>query len=151
LPTPNLIGIGLAFLSLLILFTVDSSNNDQMSVNIYKTETDEWIMQSPSSQLNLVEGVYGSGEIFEELSKKKRRFVGLIFAIFAGLINGSVFTALILEAQREQTNNYFDFVFSFFTGALATSFLYFVAYCFLKKNKTIVYPNLNLPALFSGI
>ncbi len=107
-------------------------------------------MQWPSSQSNLIESVYGVGEIFENLNMNKRQIVGIWLAIFSGLVNEVALIPVIYVTQNEKNKTHFDHVFSYFSGALFTSFSCFIIYCLARKNKPVVHASLTLPGLFTG-
>ncbi len=149
--TLNNIGLALGILAILIFACCNSNSLEKMTINVNRKEAGTWTMQSPLSQMNLVESVYGDGEICECMSLKRRRIAGLISAVISGLVSGTSFTPVMYVAQVENNGNYFDHVFSYFSGALFTSFVYFIIYCIAKKNKPVIYSNLSLPGVFTGL
>lgn len=80
-----------------------------------------------------------------------KRTVGIVLAVISGVLYGESNTPVLLSRDKSETStNYLDFLFSFYTGILITSLLYFIIYCAVKKNKPNVYPQVILPALASG-
>jgi hypothetical protein len=92
-------------------------------------------------------------EFFDKLNPLTKKILGISLAIFAGIMYGQSFTPILyLRNNYENTSsNYLDYLYSFYTGIILTSILYFSIYCAAKKNRPKVNPEVILPGLISGI
>lgn len=94
-----------------------------------------------------------NGSFIEHLSTAKKRVIGLFLAVFSGLLYGEAFSPIVYIRDNYEgaSQNSMDYLFSFYTGIVVTSLVYFVIYATLKKNKPIIYNELVLPGLASGV
>jgi hypothetical protein len=107
---------------------------------------------SASQPASIIED--NGGELTDEyvahMNKIVRQVLGCLCTIITGFCFGVSYNPVIHTSERDKNPNYFDYYLSFYTGSMATSLLFFVVYCAVKRNKPIVYPNLILPGLASG-
>ncbi|XP_067948407.1 transmembrane protein 144-like [Watersipora subatra] len=104
--------------------------------------------------------------LIRRLSTFQRKILGVILCILSGFLYGLNFAPVIYIKDNypkwygnctadpclvEPSSKDIDYVFAHFTGILVTSVLYFTIYCIVKKNKPVVYPQVILPALASGL
>ena len=89
-------------------------------------------------------------DFFVRLSLTQKRIVGISLALFSGLFYGQSNTPVLYTLQRNDSKNLLDYLFSYYTGILITTFVYVIIYCALKKNRPIVYSNILLPGIASG-
>ena len=88
-------------------------------------------------------------DIFEKMSPLTQRILGICLAIFSGLMYGQANTPItyVRGNYPDASNNTMDHIFSYYTGILCMSIVYFTIYCVAKKNKPILYPKSILPGL----
>jgi hypothetical protein len=79
-----------------------------------------------------------------------RKIIGCLCTICSGFFFGVSYNPVIYTSQRDHNPNYFDYWLSFYTGSLATSFVFFIIYCIIKKNKPILDSDIFLPGIASG-
>jgi hypothetical protein len=92
----------------------------------------------------------------ERLPSVWKRILGVSLAILAGLFYGVNFDPpQWLIDHSDKHNGYStdgkDYVWSHFCGIFMASTAYFLLYCALKRNKPMVYPEVVLPGVISGI
>lgn len=90
-------------------------------------------------------------DFIERLSPMRKKVLGVSMAVIAGLFYGECFTPLIYAAERDGHRPYVEYVFSYYTGILLTSSVYFVVYCLVKKNEPVINNRLVLPACACGV
>ena len=139
----NYIGIGLALISAIFYIFVKSETRIAQIAQIESVETTnstQVLINSDENQL----------DFFDRLNPVKKRLIGISLAITTGIIYGQCNTPVLYTTQINESKNYLDYMFSYYTGILLGSLIYFVIYCLIKKNKPIVYPQIILPGLVSG-
>lgn len=92
-------------------------------------------------------------DVFDRMSVKVKRIVGTLLSIFTGAMFGLSLTPILylVDNYPDASPDYNMYAFSYSTGILLGSFVYFIIYCLVKKNKPDVYPESILPALVVGI
>ena len=121
-----------------------SENNDDLIVGEVDTSA---TLNSDTEQLI---DTSSNGDFIDKFSLKSKRIIGILMAIFSGIMYGGSFSPVVYAGQQDNNNFYIDYLFSFYTGVMFTSVVYFVIYCVIKKNKPVLYTNLILPAFVSG-
>jgi hypothetical protein len=148
--TLNYLGVAFAALSgVFYLFVKTESNKkDDENLLINNQESDE-IPTTSSSNSN----DRNSESYLDRVNPNTKRVAGIVMACVAGILYGFTFTpALYVQDNYENASkNALDYVFSLYTGIFISSVGYFAIYCLIKRNRPIVYANLFLPALVSGI
>ena len=87
----------------------------------------------------------------EQLNPNVKRIIGILLAVISGVLYGESNTpVLIARDQHEKEGNYLDYLFSFYTGILASSIGYFIIYSIINKFKPKIYPRVTLAAFVSG-
>ena len=167
-PNLNYIGILFAFISGFFFLFVQSSTTINLKNDLYvihdDTNSNEDTLPQPtpseidSDEENLIVIAEDSIEVrrndsedfFDRLGKPKKRVIGISLACFSGIMYGECMAPVIYIRERDKTDFYIDYMYSFYTGIFLTSLLYFIIYCIIKKNRPVVYANLILPGLVSG-
>jgi glucose uptake protein GlcU len=128
----NYLGVSLATLSGFFYIFV---KNEKISMNIEP------------------ELVVGSPKNSSFLKRNLTRVIGVIMAIFAGIMYGLSYTPIIYVTDNYigSSKNGLDYSFSFYTGILFSSLIYFIIYCAYKRNSPVVNLNAILPGFASGI
>jgi hypothetical protein len=87
----------------------------------------------------------------EERPARLSKPLGVLMAIVAGVLFGNTFTPPdYIRMNGHGPSEPLDYVFSHFCGIFATSTLWFVAYCVLRRGAPLMNPRLTLPAMISG-
>ncbi|XP_015199993.1 transmembrane protein 144 isoform X2 [Lepisosteus oculatus] len=142
-PVLNYCGAGLCFLS-----------------DVQRSMTSEETPLLVESRINS-EGLSSIDESWvDRLSPKKKRFIGCVLAIIAGVLYGASFVPVLYiknHAARHESRYAgasqfdLDYVFAQFSGIFLTSTVYFLIYCAAMKNKPKVYSKVILPGFASGV
>jgi hypothetical protein len=84
-------------------------------------------------------------DIIDRMSKTKKRIVGTFLSFFAGIMYGfSYMPGLYVQDNYENSSkNNNDYAFSMSTGIFLSSTFYFLIYCFYKKNKPVMNPEIG--------
>ena len=92
-------------------------------------------------------------DFIDNMSPLVKRTVGVVLALIAGLCYGETNTPTLYvrNVYRDSSDNFLDYLFSYYSGIFVTSVIYFAIYCLVKKNKPYVNPKVIFPALLSGI
>ena len=145
----NYIGVLLAIISAIILLFVKvetlKENEPVLIDNIEQADSDNEL------SINLIKPNEDK-DIFDTMSKTKKRIVGTFLSFFAGVMYGFAYMpGLYIQNNVEnasQNNN--DYAFSMSTGIFLSSLMYFVVYCVFRKNQPKVYPEIILPSFITG-
>lgn len=149
--TFNYLGVVLTVVSGLFFVFIKPSTGD--------AEEDESLINNQINQDNEIEEISSDDnsisdvKYFGNLSPNLKRIIGISLACIAGVLYAFTFTPA-LYVQDNYTNasdNALDFVFSLYTGIFLTSIVYFSIYCLVKKNKPVIYQEVILPAIVSGL
>jgi hypothetical protein len=83
------------------------------------------------------------------MSTLVKRILGISLSIFSGLMYGQSNTPVtyVRNNYPDASTNALDHIFSYYTGILGGSVIYFVIYCAANKNTPILFPKVILPAL----
>lgn len=122
-----------------------------MGIDETRQEIEPLINQSdPNIQSNLENST--KLDVFDRMSVKVKRIVGTVLSIFTGAMFGLSLTPILylVDNYPDASPDYNMYAFSYSTGILLGSFVYFIIYCLVKKNKPDVYPESILPALVVG-
>ncbi|XP_023847686.1 transmembrane protein 144 [Salvelinus sp. IW2-2015] len=150
-PVLNYCGVGLCLLSGLILFFV-------------KTNVRE-LPRSDSTPLlinrTVNSGVYAPSESWVDvMGAKRKRCVGCLLAVVAGLLYGASFVPILyIKSHAAVHDSIFygaslydlDYVFAFCCGIYLTSTVYFSIYCAAMRNRPRVFSRAILPGFLSGL
>lgn len=136
----NYIGIVLALISAIFYIFVKTETTAVQVESMETTNSTQILVNSEENQL----------DFFDRLDPVKKRIIGISLAIITGIIYGQCNTPVLYTTQINESKNYLDYMFSYYTGILLASLIYFVIYCAIKKNKPIIYPQIILPGLISG-
>jgi hypothetical protein len=90
-------------------------------------------------------------DFLDRFSPLQKRILGISLAFFSGLMYGECNTPALYAQQNYESDNLLDYMFSYYTGILMTSLVYFMIYCIVKKNKPVLYNEIILPGLVSGL
>jgi hypothetical protein len=88
------------------------------------------------------------------VSRKKiwfRRIFDYGSAAFTVLMFGEAYTPVIYMGQAEKNPDLITYLLSYYNGLLIGSIIFFIVYCLVTKNKPILYPNLVLAGIASGL
>jgi glucose uptake protein GlcU len=90
---------------------------------------------------------------FDKLTVSAKRTLGISLAIVAGSLYGQLNTPIVFVRDNypNASQNNLDYFFSFSTGMLVTSVVYFTIYCIVKGNRPDLYPEIVLPGILSGL
>ncbi|XP_076192726.1 transmembrane protein 144 isoform X1 [Aptenodytes patagonicus] len=151
-PILNSIGAGLSLLSAVIFLfiktEVQSSSASLESTPLLR-----------ESSINVSEDTSDDSWV-NRLSPAKKRLIGCILAVVAGILYGSSFVPVLYIKDHGRRNETIytgasqfdlDYVFAHFSGIFLTSTVYFLIYCVVRKNKPNVYPQAILPGFVSGV
>ncbi len=138
----NYVGVVLALTSTVfyVFVKTDVSSHKQKTDIVFNSEQG---MKSTNNE--------GNESFFDRLSLTQKRVVGILLAFFSGLMYGECNTPTLYTRQENESKNLLDYMFSYYTGILMTSLLYFIIYCIAKKNKPVLYNAIILPGLISGL
>lgn len=147
----NYVGVSLAILSAFVyLFVKPEMNKSKVDANNVQSIGLEDSDKFKEENLTLNNK---DTSILEKINPKLRRVLGIIMAIFAGVMYGFGYAPIlyVIDNYENSSSNGLDYVFPFYTGTLISSIVYFLIYCAIKKNKPIVYENAILPGAISGL
>ena len=118
------------------------------NVEIEDANTEQFNLKS---ELQLSEKINKSGHFLKKF--KLTRVLGSSMAVFAGVMYGVAYTPYIYVADNYEnaSNNALDYVFSMYSGILASQIIFFVFYCIYKKNKPVLNAQVMLPGFISGV
>ncbi|KAA0722387.1 Transmembrane protein 144 [Triplophysa tibetana] len=151
-PVLNYCGAGLCLLSAIVFFFVKSDvqrlpTSEETALLIDHTVNSEAVAMTDESWV-------------DALSPRKKRLVGSMLAVVAGLLYGSSFIPVLYvkyhaadaDSQYRGASQFdLDYVFAQYCGIFLTSTVYFILYCAIKKNKPQVFPKAVLPGFVSGL
>lgn len=160
----NYLGVLFVLLSTFFYLMVQPVDNS-------KSDEDEGTNSGPDERTNLLDSTNEStntasleqsqkqnastesDSFIARMSTMKKRILGISLSVFAGLLYGEAFSPIVYirNNYKGASQNSMDYLFSFYTGILVTSLIYFTIYAIYKKNKPILYSQLVLPGLASGI
>jgi glucose uptake protein GlcU len=97
-----------------------------------------------------------SRSIGDDWTDSRKRAVGIVLAIVAGMFFGCSFdpSQYVIDNKYDGSDNSLNYVFSQFVGVLLTSWFYTIAYCFYNHvygYKPFVNAESILPATVSGL
>ncbi|XP_052274885.1 transmembrane protein 144-like isoform X2 [Dreissena polymorpha] len=134
------------------------------SVHMPKQSEDHDVIVFPKAKRNKDGSIADSGEVqsgsyIDRMSPGAKRIFGISLSLVSGVFYGQMFTPSIYIMDNYMVNNgtekvsqeALDYVFSTFTGILATSTVYFLIYAAIQKNQPKVYPRAILPGFVSGL
>nr|XP_039250599.1 transmembrane protein 144-like [Styela clava] len=154
--TFNYISIGLAMLSTVFWLFVES---DTSTSGRQLEEDENRLLNSVIPEAEIIVPDSTDKEMEEDdeswtdrLSLRGKRIVGCLLSVFSGTLYGVSFAPVIhiKDNYKGASQKDLDYVFAHFCGILATSSVYFIIYCIIKKNKPKVYPSVILPGIISG-
>ncbi|KAL8576337.1 hypothetical protein ACOMHN_048904 [Nucella lapillus] len=89
----------------------------------------------------------------ERLSPVYKLTIGVLLSMVSGFMYGINFAPAIHVQDRVvgASQNSLDYVFAQYCGIFLTSSFYFLAYSAVKRNHPVVYPEVILPAIVSGV
>ncbi|XP_052274890.1 transmembrane protein 144-like isoform X6 [Dreissena polymorpha] len=160
-PVLNDIGVILAVLSAVLFSmvknTISTEGLDQTVTLSDVNETSPLIQNKDGSIAD--SGEVQSGSYIDRMSPGAKRIFGISLSLVSGVFYGQMFTPSIYIMDNYMVNNgtekvsqeALDYVFSTFTGILATSTVYFLIYAAIQKNQPKVYPRAILPGFVSGL
>lgn len=152
-PILNYVGAGLSALSAIIFLFVKT---EVKSVTDSESESET----APVLSVNAEEDTVTDESWVDQLSPSRRRIIGSVMAVGAGVLYGSSFVPVLYIKDHSKNNESIyagssqfdlDYVFAHFSGIFLTSTVYFLIYCALMKNHPKVYPEAILPGFISGI
>lgn len=156
--TLNYIGVALTLTSCVIFLFVKveeqklKTTSPHGSISHLIEETNESVNSSIfSNEIAEIEASEG-GDMIEQMSPLKKKILGTILSIFAGVMFGlSYLPNIWCEDNIEgASKNFNDYAFSMSTGIFLTSTMYFLVYCVWSGNKPKIYPELVFPSLVTG-
>ncbi|KAG9259770.1 transmembrane protein 144-like [Astyanax mexicanus] len=145
-PTLNYCGAGLCLLSAIVFFFVKTDVQRPTTSEETPLLVDSTVNSSPESLTD--------DSWVDMLSPVKKRLVGSVMAVVAGILYGSSFIPVLYIKNHtdDPGGPYYgasqfdlDYVFAQFSGIFLTSTVYFSIYCAFKKNKPQVFPKAVLP------
>uniref|UniRef100_A0A3B1J816 Transmembrane protein 144a n=1 Tax=Astyanax mexicanus TaxID=7994 RepID=A0A3B1J816_ASTMX len=151
-PTLNYCGAGLCLLSAIVFFFVKTDVQRPTTSEETPLLVDSTVKSSPESLTD--------DSWVDMLSPVKKRLVGSVMAVVAGILYGSSFIPVLYIKNHtdDPGGPYYgasqfdlDYVFAQFSGIFLTSTVYFSIYCAFKKNKPQVFPKAVLPGFISGV
>ncbi|XP_022537490.2 transmembrane protein 144a [Astyanax mexicanus] len=151
-PTLNYCGAGLCLLSAIVFFFVKTDVQRPTTSEETPLLVDSTVNSSPESLTD--------DSWVDMLSPVKKRLVGSVMAVVAGILYGSSFIPVLYIKNHtdDPGGPYYgasqfdlDYVFAQFSGIFLTSTVYFSIYCAFKKNKPQVFPKAVLPGFISGV
>eukprot|EP01121_Diplochlamys_sp_Union-15-3_P019849 TRINITY_DN7578_c0_g2_i1.p1 TRINITY_DN7578_c0_g2~~TRINITY_DN7578_c0_g2_i1.p1 ORF type:complete len:343 (-),score=59.58 TRINITY_DN7578_c0_g2_i1:807-1796(-) len=91
--------------------------------------------------------------VFDNLSSGKKKALGALLSIAAGLCYGVNFDPVqyLIDNHPDKSQEMIDYVWSHFTGLYMTSTFYFIVYSILKGNKPRVYSDTTFPSFVCGL
>lgn len=154
--TLNYIGVALVLLSTVFYLMVKKAEEPSRAGydEIAATAADDDAESKPiNSSEQLTQKADGDASLFGRLSMTNKRIVGISLSVGSGLLYGQAFTPIVYvrDNYAGASQNSMDHLFSFYTGIMVTSFVFFILYCIVKKNKPTLYNELVLPGLASGM
>jgi hypothetical protein len=163
-PTLNTIGVVFAVLSIgifsLVKTEVITDRAHTKSMDIELANSNQFIncqcmSEKVTSQADLIKTSESSFRVVTKKIPPKimahlRRATGCLCTISTGFLFGVSYNPVLYTSQKDNNSNYFDYYLSFYTGSMVISFVFFVIYCIVKKNRPVLYPNIILPGLASG-
>ena len=153
-------GIALIVVSFIayLLIKPETSNKVETNSNrnqLINTESTEQIIKKEDEEHN--ETTVSKRDFFDNLPTLVKRILGISLSIFSGLMYGQANTPVTYVRNNypnyypDASDNALDHIFSYYTGILCSSIIYFIIYCIAKRNNPILYPKTILPGLVSGI
>lgn len=163
-PILNLAGMMIALVGLLIFLQVKSKDTSVDAAQAVIQAKGESLMISPLIG-SLEEGDDGlapvdlkhTNDIETPISEQSKRFVGLTFAIVAGILFGCSFdpSQYVIDNQYDGNDNTLNYVFAHFCGILMSSWFYTICYCIYKvyylQEQPYVSADCILPGTISGL
>ncbi|XP_075468648.1 transmembrane protein 144 [Ascaphus truei] len=152
-PYLNYFGAGLSALSAIIFLFVKT---DVKCVTLPSASEAAPLLRN---SINHSENTTTDESWVDKLSPLKKRIVGCVLAIGAGILYGCCFVPVLYIKDHSKNNESIyagssqfdlDYVFSHSSGIFLTSTAYFVIYCAVMKNHPKVYPEAILPGFISG-
>jgi len=92
-------------------------------------------------------------DFLDKLSDMKKRVLGIIMAVMAGLFYGTCFVPVqyLIDHCPTCSQDQSDYIFSHFCGIYLTSTGYLLLYCLVKRNSPVVPSEIAFPAFLSGL
>ncbi|XP_029516596.1 transmembrane protein 144 isoform X2 [Oncorhynchus nerka] len=150
-PVLNYCGAGLCLLSGLILFFVRT--------NVGELPHSECTPLLINRIVN--SGVYGPSESWVDvMGAKRKRCVGCLLAVVAGLLYGASFVPILYIKSHAADHDSIcygaslydlDYVFAMCCGIYLTSTVYFSIYCVAMRNRPRLFSRAILPGFLSGL
>ena len=121
-------------------------NNQPTKKKAINNESTEQIVQEDEKS---IDDSANKTDFFDKMSTLVKRILGISLSIFSGLMYGQSNTPVtyVRNNYPDASTNALDHIFSYYTGILCGSIIYFVIYCAVKKNIPILYPKTILPGL----
>lgn len=135
--------------------TTTTDNVSQISINHshvnLASDDEQRKAQQPQQAAQNQQQQRSNSDFLDRFNPKVKRIIGVVLSFISGILYGESNTPVLIARDIYQTSsNYLDYLFSFYTGILATSVAYFIIYTFVKKFKPDIYPQVTLPAFVSG-
>ncbi|KAK6298565.1 hypothetical protein J4Q44_G00316200 [Coregonus suidteri] len=150
-PVLNYCGVGLCLLSGLIYFFVKTNVGELP----HSESTTLLINRTVNS------GGYGPSECWVDvIGEKRKRCVGCLLSVVAGLLYGASFVPILYIKSHVSVHDsiYYgaslydlDYVFATCCGIFLTSMVYFSIYCAAMRNRPRVFSRAILPGFLSGL
>lgn len=142
----NYIGVALCVASIILFLFVD------VEIGVEESHEIQPLINNPCQNIQANLDTSKKPDIFDRMSIKVKRIVGTVLSIFTGAMFGLSLTPILylVDNYPDASHDYNMYAFSYSTGILLGSLIYFVIYCIVKKNRPDVYPESILPALFVG-
>ncbi len=164
--TLNYIGVVLTLISCIVFMFVKVEEekrkrgaSDSLSVvsasdRLFNNSNESDIVSQDVSYISneIAENIEES-DFLERMSQTKKRILGTVLSIFAGVMFGFSYMPNLWCENNIQgaSQNFNDYAFSMSTGIFLTSTVYFLIYCAWTRNKPKVYSQLIFPSLVTGI
>lgn len=134
----NYIGVAMALISAIFyLFVKSETQTNERNTSSFSRSNKTGVLDEPESKLNPTDSLNSDEEekdFIEKLNPTFKRILGTGLAIFSGVMYGQSNTPILYTtAHSGGSGNYLDYLFSYYTGILITSLVYFIIYCIVKK------------------
>lgn len=115
--------------------------------NLSETESAE---RQPLIDIN--EPVVIEANFVDRLNPNIRKIFGITLAGLTGILYALTYIPYLycIDNYDKSSQNGLDYIFSLFTGILITSFVYFIVYSCVQRNRPFVNHESILPAIISG-
>lgn len=151
-PTENYVGVALSIVGALLFLFVKADVTDESTASEIEPLVSNR-RQGYETIGSLANEDEDNGKNFlRNLSQLKKRILGVGLSVTAGICVGLTYAPYLYVIDRydNASKNGLDYVFSMFTGGLISTFIYYVFYCIIEKNKPYVNPTSILPGCANG-